>query len=234
MSTFRRQSAALSLFGNYTLGFARGDTDGPTSFAATPGDWAAERGPSASDVRHRFTTGGNFKSPLGLVWSPLVVATSGRPFNIITGRDENGDGLFTKRPGVVAAGGDGSATVRETALGRFDLAPAAGTARLGRNSGRGSPQFIFNLGVGRVWRLGTSKDGAGGMLGGLAGAGAEKPYRLHLSVYVENVFNHPNFDSPVGNLSSPRFGRPTRTSGSFRGGRDLGNRQVELQLCFSF
>jgi len=234
VSGFRRQSAALSLFGNYTLGFARSDTDGPTSFAATRGDWGAERGPSASDMRHRLSAGGNLKSPLGLVWSPIVIATSGRPFNITTGQDENGDRLFTERPAVAGAGSVPTGTVRETAFGRFDLDPAAGVPRLGRNAGRGSSQFVFNLSVSRLWRFGTSKGDAGGILGGLPGMGAEKPYRLNLSVYVENVLNHPNFDAPVGNLSSPRFGQPTRLNGSFRGGKDLGNRQVELQLRFSF
>ncbi|HUE83073.1 MAG TPA: hemerythrin domain-containing protein [Pyrinomonadaceae bacterium] len=35
--------------------------------------------------------------------SPFIVATSGRPFNIITGRDSNGDTLFTERPAFASA-----------------------------------------------------------------------------------------------------------------------------------
>jgi hypothetical protein len=55
---------------------------------------------------------------------------------------------------------------------------------------------------------------------------------------VQNLFNHSNLGTPVGNLSSPLFGESVTTAGRFGagggGGQTSGNRRVELQLRFAF
>ena len=63
---------------------------------------ASEVGPVAADVRHRATTGITLRFPRRLVISAFGVISSGRPFNITTGRDENRDGLANDRPADVA------------------------------------------------------------------------------------------------------------------------------------
>jgi hypothetical protein len=57
------------------------------------------------------------------------------------------------------------------------------------------------------------------------------------SVNVQNLLNHSNLGSVIGNLSSPLFGQPSASAGRFgAGGGNLGggNRRVELQVRFSF
>ncbi|HEX6278886.1 MAG TPA: hypothetical protein VFZ49_02615, partial [Pyrinomonadaceae bacterium] len=76
----------------------------------------------------------------------------------------------------------------------------------------------------------------GGGGGGFFGGGERKPYNLNVSVNFNNLLNHPNFDAPVGNLASSRFGEYTRIAGGFGrfGGGGSGERRIELQLRFSF
>ncbi|HWT01694.1 MAG TPA: hypothetical protein VN256_15715, partial [Pyrinomonadaceae bacterium] len=83
--------------------------------------------------------------------------------------------------------------------------------------------------------------GRGGRGGGEAfggGGDATGRYNLTFSVNVNNLFNHTNAGTPVGNLSSPLFGQSTASAGRFGGGGGGGNqagaRSVELQLRFSF
>ncbi len=88
--------------------------------------------------------------------------------------------------------------------------------------------------------------GPGGPRGGGRGRGGPAEWRrnegpsLSLSLSVQNVLNHVNAGTPVGNLSSPAFGRSLSSAGAFgRGpgagpGGGGGNRSVELQLRASF
>jgi hypothetical protein len=88
----------ISLFGNYRLGFAKGDSDGTGSFPAYTYDLTGEYGRSSGDIRNNFTIGGNINLPWQFSLSPFVTAGSGRPFNIYRGVDLNGDSLLTERP----------------------------------------------------------------------------------------------------------------------------------------
>jgi hypothetical protein len=77
----------------------------------------------------------------------------------------------------------------------------------------------------------------GGGGGGFGGGGGNNPYNLTLSVNFSNLFNTVNLGSPIGNLSSSRFGQSTSTAGGFGffgGGGNSGNRRVELQARFSW
>ncbi len=93
-------SAKVSLFGNYSLGFIKGDTDGAGNLNS-PGysyDFKGEYSRGSGDVRHRFILGGNITVPWGVSFSPFIIASTGRPFNITRGTDLNSDTLFTERP----------------------------------------------------------------------------------------------------------------------------------------
>ena len=76
----------------------------------------------------------------------------------------------------------------------------------------------------------------GGGGGGFFGGGERKPYNLNVSINFNNILNHPNFDAPVGNLASSRFGEYTRIAGGFGrfGGGGGGERRIELQMRFSW
>lgn len=111
----KRFSDGYSVNAAYTLGKSIDDT---TDFAtqtqaADQTNLAAERGLSTFDQRQRLVVSGVFNSPYHAArgggalnniladWlvSPIIVFGSGRPFNLLTGFDANGDGhANTSRP----------------------------------------------------------------------------------------------------------------------------------------
>ena len=253
-----RLGRTFSLFGNYVLNFAKGDTDGANTFPANQYDLSNEYGRSAIDVRHRFTLGGAINAlPWGIRLNPFLIATSGRPFNITTGRDSNGDTLFTERPALATDFGKPGVVV--TRFGVFDPNPGSGQAIIPRNFASGPSFYTVNLRISRAFGFGPEiaatgrggrgggggggrgRGGRGGFGGGGRGGGGEaeagRRYNLNLSVNIQNLFNHTNLGTPVGNLSSPFFGQSLSTGGGFGGGggnQAAGNRRIELQARFSF
>jgi hypothetical protein len=94
---------------------------------------------------------------------------------------------------------------------------------------------------------GGARGGGGGgggpqmmMMGGPGGGGGAAKYNLTLSVNFNNILNHVNYSSPVGNLTSPSFGQSLSTGGSFGGfgggggGGDGLNRKIYLNARFTF
>jgi hypothetical protein len=266
-----RLSPGLSMFGTYVLNFAKGDTDGVNTFPANQYDLTREYGRSSIDERHRFTLGGNIS---GLPWkirlNPFIIANSGRPFNITTGRDSNGDTLFTERPAL--ATNTSKAGLITSRFGTFDPNPTADQLIIPRNFASGPRFFTVNVRISRTFGLGPEivvtprgggaaggrggaargggggrggggrggggrGGGGGGGLGGETANGPARRYNLSLSVNVQNLLNHTNLGSPIGNLSSPLFGQSIQTSGGFGAGgvnQSAGNRRIELQARFSF
>ncbi len=256
-----RLSRKFSLFGNYVLNSAKGDTDGANTFPANQYDLTTEYGRSSIDVRHRFSLGGAINAlPWKLRLSPFLIANSGRPFNITTGRDTNGDTLFTERPALATDLSKPGVVI--TPFGAFDPNPDPGQQIIPRNFGNGPSFFTVNLRISRAFGFGpevaTTPRGGGGRRGGGGGGGgrggrggggfgrggagggdaaeAGRRYNLMLSVNVQNLLNHTNLGNPVGNLSSSLFGQSISASGGFGNGGNLaaGNRRVELQARFTF
>jgi hypothetical protein len=131
-----RVSRKFTLFGFYMLNQAKSNSDGAGSFPANQYDMGREYGSAAFDVRHRVFIGGSIEGPYGFRFSPLVVANSGRPFDIVGGRDLNGDSLFNDRPAFATDLSRASVVV--TRYGAFDTDPIAGQTIIRRNYGRGS------------------------------------------------------------------------------------------------
>jgi Carboxypeptidase regulatory-like domain len=260
-------SPQISLFGNYRLGFAKSDTDGVGSFPAYSYDLSNEYGNSALDVRHSVFVGGSFTAPWNIRLSPFIIASSGRPFNITTGIDTNGDTLFNERPTFAQL----AARCSEIGL-TSSFCNTNGNdpnSIIPRNYGRTPSFFNVNLNVSKTFGFGGEKNttaantspagggnnpgggenrqgggqggrgpggGFGGGFGGFGGGGSS-PYNLTLGLQFSNLFNTVNLGSPVGNLSSSRFGQSLSTQGGFGffgGGGNSGNRRIELQARFSW
>ncbi|HEX8500379.1 MAG TPA: carboxypeptidase regulatory-like domain-containing protein [Pyrinomonadaceae bacterium] len=169
-----RFSRKFTLFGNYTLNFARSDTDYAGNFPVNQYDLRGEFGDSVQDQRHRVFVGGAINAlPWGIRLNPVLVANSGRPFNITIGRDLNGDTLFTERPAF--ADDLSRASVRRTAFGDFDLDPQAGQVIIPRNYGRAPSFYSVNLRTSKTFGFGevaaSSAGAAGGRRGGGGGGG---------------------------------------------------------------
>ena len=77
--------------------FAERDTEDYSFVPQDQRDLAAERGPAASDVRHRLAAGLNLDLPVGLRLTTVISAQSALPYTITTGAP-NADLYFVVRP----------------------------------------------------------------------------------------------------------------------------------------
>ncbi len=131
----KRFSRHYAINTNYTFSKTIDEvTDFNSDFSAQSMiDLRADRALSAFDQRHRFVFSGVFSSPLkgdsamerifgDWVVSPIFIAGSGRPFNVLLGIDANGDGVSTRdRPCIRTAADQ----------------PCGPNSNLGRNTGIG-------------------------------------------------------------------------------------------------
>jgi Carboxypeptidase regulatory-like domain/TonB dependent receptor-like, beta-barrel len=141
----------ISMFSFYTLGFAHGDTDGSGTTPANPYDLTTEYGRLSADIRHTFNLVGNFTLPGAVRLTPSILMRSGGPFNITTGRDNNGDNQFSDRP-AFAKPGDPFAIV--SPFGVFNPLPLTGDQIIPRNFGDGPGAIYVNLGISRTFGFG--------------------------------------------------------------------------------
>lgn len=257
-----RSGSRFSLFGFYSLSYAKSDTSGAGSFPSSPYNLAADYGRAAFDVRHRIFLGGSVSLRYGFRLNPFVIIQSGSPFNIIVGRDLNGDSIFNDRPGMVTD--PARPSVVATRFGSFDLAPVPGQPIIPINAGNGPGRTTVNLRVSKTFGFGRKPEsiakalpggeggpriglgggpggerghGGGGERGGFfGGGGSNSRYSLTFSVNARNLFNKTNLGNPIGNLSSPLFGQSNSLAGGPFGGGFGGaaNRRIDLQANFNF
>jgi len=254
-----RAGTKLSLFGFYTLNYANSNTNGVNSTPMNPYDIMADYGRAAFDVRNRIFMGGNWNLPHGFSISPFMVANSGTPFNITSGLDQYGTGIFNARPSLVPPGTTGPNIV-ETSLGTFNTLPFPGGNIISNYYGEGPGAFTLNLRLSKTFSFGKVTRGSsyqggphgpggggrgpGGGLGGRGlsggggpmfgpGPGENHRYNLTFSVQVRNLFNNVNLGPPVGVLNSPLFNQSTSLAGGPFSSQ-AANRQINLQAAFSF
>jgi len=248
-----RMGTKLSLFGYYTLNYANSDISGASSMPSNPFDLRQDYGRASFDVRHRVFFGGTIGLPHDFRLSPFMIASSGAPFNITTGQDLYGDGVFNTRatPGTCGATG-----VKDTSFGCFNVVTVPGQPVIPINDATGPGRFTLNLRVSKTFGFGAKKEvaggpggpgvgafgrgpgggghGGGGDRGGMfGGAPSNSRYNLTFSVNARNVFNNVNVSNPIGNLSSPLFGE----SNGLAGGpfsSSTANRRIDLQVSFNF
>jgi hypothetical protein len=219
----------LTLSVLYVLNAATSDTDGPTTSPANPYDDSNEYGRSILDERHRLVVNATIAAPRGFQFSPYIVARSGTPYNITSGRDINGDTLLAERPALaVHLNSPGTVITR---FGALDPNPSSSEEIMPRNSGRATGYFTVNAKLTKTFGFGTSKTPS--PKGG-APAGAERPYNFTLSVSARNLLNRVNRAKPNGNLASPVFGIATSLADTYAPAPGAGNRRVEVQLRLKF
>ncbi|HEX8282984.1 MAG TPA: carboxypeptidase regulatory-like domain-containing protein [Pyrinomonadaceae bacterium] len=242
----RRLSKGFQAHASYTWSHSiDDDSDDSSSGLVFVGslDRAAERGPSTFDVRHSLSAAVSYDLPapsrrargasLARDWSldAIFRARTATPVNVIqTTGVFIGDLVEARRPDLV--GGVPLYLADPLAPGGRRLNPAAFAevsgrqGRLGRNALRGFGLTQLDLAVRRQFAL-------------------SERARLQLRAEVFNVFNHPNFGDPVGDLQSRLFGLSTQTlarslgTGGVNGGLSPlyqvgGPRSVQLALRLGF
>jgi hypothetical protein len=133
----RRFANNFSINAHYTFSKSIDEvTDFNSDFSAqNPLNVRLDRALSAFDQRHRAVFSATFQSPSrdkflkDFLFSPIFIAGSGRPFNLLLGFDANGDSRTqTDRPGTV-----------------------------GRNTGLGAPFYSFDARLARRFLFGETK-----------------------------------------------------------------------------
>ena len=191
---------------NYSLAKSENNTDGPFSPPAT-GTLATEWGPSNFDRRHQiyFSMLSNAVKNLQIMFS--INRSSGTPYTIRTGYDNNGDLLLNDRPAGV-----GRNTLRADGWWT-SYANITYTIGLGKKTVPGGTGVMITGG------------GAAGMSMTTMAMAAQPRYRLTLSANINNITNHANWTGYSGVMTSPFFGKPTNVDGV---------RQFNLSAGFSF
>ena len=159
-----RLNPSFSVSGNYFWSKSNNDADGQGAnslFPMNSYDLSGEWGRASGDVRHRFTVFGTYKSPLWkLVFSPFILASSGPPFNIITGFDSNQDRVVNERPSFAGANANcASPFIKCTPFGNFNLLPLPGEQIIPRNFGQAPGYFSLNLRITRTFGFGDTHKG---------------------------------------------------------------------------
>jgi hypothetical protein len=236
---YRVPQRRLMIGGTYTWANLRNHADNPLALPADSRNPDAEWAPSSQDVRHRFNAMLNLGLPLGVRAFVNGVGQSAAPYTLITGSDDNRDGVTNDRPdGVGRNSARGAARVDLNM--RFTRGFGFGGRREGgaRGQGEGGPVIVAGGQGGPGGGPGGGGPGGGGPGGGgpggggpggggFFGGGAPDDSRFRVEFYVQgfNVLNRTNFQNFSGNLQSPFFGNPTSAAQA---------RRVEVGMQFRF
>jgi hypothetical protein len=143
-----------------------------------------QENPTRSDHRHRVTASAVWSPGAGFTIAPIFRYKSAQAFNILTGRDDNRDGLVWDIPSNV-----------ETL-----------------NAGRGADFSQLDIRAAKKFRV-SGRTG------------------VELIAEGFNVFNASNPNTYVADMTSSRFGQPSRFAGDFRQSEQ---RLFQLGLRFEF
>ncbi|HWC95967.1 MAG TPA: TonB-dependent receptor [Candidatus Sulfopaludibacter sp.] len=95
-----RFSSKVSLFGNYSLGYAKDLPGSPTN----PYNFLQDYGRSSFDRRHNFQLIGNVTAPGNVRLAPFITMRSGSPYDVLAGQDLYGDNETNARAAFSSAG----------------------------------------------------------------------------------------------------------------------------------
>ena len=237
----------LQFWGGYNLNKGRTTDSGQSGSPFDAYDFSNEYARGNFSSLSFMYGGGSYSAPHNINFNMFMIANSGYPFNIITGRDTNGDTYFSERPAFATDLSEPGVIV--TPLGAFDPTPSVGQTIIPRNFGRGPGFVSVNMSMSKTIKFGkaiepkTPPPGAPKTTDATkdqkpqAKQPVQRPYSLTFQIYSSNVFNRTNRGAPVGNMSSPFFLKSPSGSNNFSfgpGGGSGGNRLINVRVRFSF
>ncbi|MGC1463321.1 MAG: carboxypeptidase regulatory-like domain-containing protein [Terracidiphilus sp.] len=244
------QTRRFVLNGTYTFNIAKSDIQGVYSFPSIAQNPGLDYGRATFGVRHRGTLMSSYTAPWGFVFSSLLAAQSGTPYNLTTGYDLTGNNQFNSRPAYGVCGAPG---VVSTRYGCLDTNPAGKGERIVPfGVGLGPANALLDLRVSKTFGIGPrmqSETGGDTLSGGddvgergigsggaaiKLNAGAPRRYSLTFVAAASNALNIVNLSPPNGVLISPIFGKSqSLADGAFQNPTP-GNRAIIFQMNLSF
>jgi hypothetical protein len=247
----------ITMGGFYALSFANADTNGAGSFTTNAANPGVDYGRAGFNHKQFSVIYGSVNLPYKFTASPFLIAQSGAPYNITTGTDVNGDSLYNDRPAfntaVPASCTDAASFTTPTAGSSYTPIPI--------NYCTAPGNFTLNMRIARTFGFGPKTGvaaggqrqrdpsrmggpggpgggpgggGRGGAGGGFFGGGnSGRRYNLTFGAQGSNIFNKVPLGTPVGTLTSPKFGQAINIGGG-PFGQGAAVRKITLQATFNF
>jgi outer membrane receptor protein involved in Fe transport len=232
MSLQKQLSRGLTFLAAYTYSKATDTLSTPQAFRNSPGqqngpvnnfDLSFDRGPAAFDARHRFVVsylwnlpsydrGNEFtqKALSGWAFNGIVAYQTGLPFTILDPTDTACTGNTNGRANKVGNSGLSHRTVDEwfnTAA--FEPVPTCGGYGTStRNNVRGPGLNNWDFAIVKNTRFGER-------------------FNVQFRTEFFNIWNHPSFENPISDITSPNFGQILST-------RPDSEREIQMVLRFEF
>ena len=165
-----RISSAVSLNCFYSLSWANSTPGRPSD----PYNLGSDYGRAAFDTRQRFMIMGTISLPHSFRINPMIMASSGRPFNITVGQDLNGDSVINDRPTFANPSNQDPtylANVVKTRWGTFNTRPLPGETIIPINYAEGPGMFTVGMRVSKTFALGKRREVAADAGPGRPGGG---------------------------------------------------------------
>ncbi len=194
---------------SFFLGYLNFDFTTDTNsqgFAQSAYSNQGEAGPPDWQSRNRVFFFGNLNLPRGVQLSSQFDADGGLPYNLTTGTDDNGDGIFNDRPSYASAPGPG---VTSTPFGLLSSSTVNGNVP--RDLGTMPALMHLDTNLSRAWKIGRNRQ--------------DRPSTLTLNLRTANLLNHRNVAAVSSIASSPVFAQPVAAESA---------RRVELGARFAF
>ncbi len=204
----RHSYKRFGIFVGYLYFDLKTDADSATLFPQSSYSDRGETARASWESTHRLFAIGQLNLPAKLSFTSQFDASSGDPYNVVTGTDNNGDGVFNDRPSLTAQQGTG---VYQTPFGLLNTTGLNGT--LGRNAGTMPTLVHLDSNLSRTFELHTH------------GLSADRHQSVTLNARSANLLNHTNVTS-VGNVvGPPTFTQPLAAEAA---------RRVELGIRYTF
>jgi hypothetical protein len=198
----------FGIFVGYLYFNLKTDADTATMFPQSSYSEQGETARASWESTHRLFAIGQLNLPEKLSFTSQFDASSGDPYNVITGMDNNGDGVFNDRPSLTAETGTGT---YQTPFGLLNTTGLNGS--LGRNVGNMPALIHLDSNLSRTFELHSH------------GLAADRHQSITLNARSANLLNHTNVTT-VGNVvGSPTFTQPLAAEAA---------RRVEFGIRYTF
>jgi hypothetical protein len=198
----------FSVFVGYLYFNLKTDADNATMFPQSSYSDQGETARSSWESTHRLFAIGQLNLPAKLSLTSQFDASSGLPYNVITGTDNNGDGVFNDRPSLVAQQGTGT---YQTPFGLLDTTGINGS--FARDAGTMPALIHLDSNLSRTFELSGH------------GLSADRHQTLTLNVRSANLLNHSNVTAVSNVVASPTFAQPIAAEAA---------RRVEFGIRYTF
>src|SRR5271163_4718156 len=198
----------FGIFVGYLYFNLKTDADTAALFPQSSYSEQGETAQAAWESTQRLFAIGQLNLPAKLSLTSQFDASSGNPYNAVTGMDNNGDGVFNDRPSLTAQQGTGT---YQTPFGLLNTTGINGS--LGRNAGTMPALIHLDTNLSRTFQLSSH------------GFSADRHQSITLNARSANLLNHTNVTT-VGNVvGSPTFTQPLAAEAA---------RRVEFGIRYTF